>query len=180
MSAMHQKPSWLLMYRAWQPCASAITAAQAQAMNRASATRPSRNRIEKMIPGGIESWCGWMGAKHGSLAPMWHLAVLQPISFSSHPVWLRLARPQVDPMVLASWDGRPWGMLHAGDFPEPDLCPKAILSIQHFSQINMCHHFFAFHMVLFPGRGYHPGDHHICYKTFARAHHQPRKTKMKA
>ena len=44
----------------------------------------------------------------------------------------------------------------------------------------MCHHFFASHMVLFPGRGYHPGDHHICYKTFARAHHQPRKTKMKA
>ena len=44
----------------------------------------------------------------------------------------------------------------------------------------MCHHFFSFHMVLFPGRGYHPGDHHICYKTFARAHHQPRKTKMKA
>lgn len=37
----------------------------------------------------------------------------------------------------------------------------------------MCHHFFASHMVLFPGRGYHPGD-------FARAHHQPRKTKMKA
>ena len=80
-----------------------------------------------MIPGGIKSWCGPMGAKHGSLAPMWYLAVLQPISFSSHPVWLGLARPQVDPMVLASWDDRPWGMLHAGDFPEPDLCPKAIL-----------------------------------------------------
>ena len=89
--------------------------------------KPSRNRIEKMIPGGINSWCGPMGAKHGSLAPMWYLAVLQPISFSSHPVWLGLARPQVDPMVLASWDDRPWGMLHAGDFPEPDLCPKAIL-----------------------------------------------------